>query len=471
MVSTDLAFLPALEQAALIRQREVSPVELVQLYLDRIERLDPELNSFVTVAADEALAAARGAEREPSGAPFHGVPLPIKDLTETAGTRTTFSSRAFADYVPDRDPAVVRRLREAGFVLLGKTNTCEFGTLPTTESVLNGPCRSPWDASSNAGGSSGGAAAAVAAGLCPAAHGSDGGGSIRIPASCCGVVGLKPARGRVSHAPYAGFEGLATDGPLTRTVGDAAAILDAIAGYETGDDLWAPPPPRPFAHEVGGDPGRLRIAVTTLPPVEVPVDAASAMAVAGAARLLAGLGHEVDEADPPWCDERLLPAFARVWQVSSALIPPADPELLDPLNRALAEAAHATSSVDYAFASLWLKDFARRVVAFCERFDVLVAPVLARTAVPVGWLTAEETDIEAAFDRAARFTPFTAVVNVTGQPALSLPLGWHDGRPVGVQLIGPPAGEAMLLRLAAQLEAAAPWRHRRPPSAGTRAPG
>ena len=250
-----LAFLSATEQAELVRREEVSPTELVELYLERIERLDPELNAYVTVCAEEARTAAAG--ELPEG-PFRGVPLPIKDLNETAGVRTTFSSRAFADYVPEFDSAVVRRLKEAGFILLGKTNTPELGSTAVTESVLNGACRNPWDTTRTPGGSSGGAAAAVASGMAPAAHGSDGGGSIRIPASCCGIFGIKPSRGRVSPAPYGGLEGLSTSGPLTRTVLDSAALLDVMAGYETGDPYWAPPPERPFADEVGPDSTRQR---------------------------------------------------------------------------------------------------------------------------------------------------------------------------------------------------------------------
>ena len=259
-------------------------MELVDVYLERIERLDPELNAYVTVCADEARAAARAAEDAPAERPFHGVPLPIKDLNETAGVRTTFSSRAFADYVPAFDAAVVRRLKEAGFILLGKTNTPELGSTAVTESELNGVCRNPWDPGRTPGGSSGGAAAAVAAGLAPAAHGSDGGGSIRIPASCCGLFGIKPARGRVSPAPYGGLEGFGTSGPIARTVLDAAALLDVMQGYETGDPYWAPPPERPFAEEVGSDPGRLRIAVTTTPPIDVPVDPVCTAAAEDAAQ-------------------------------------------------------------------------------------------------------------------------------------------------------------------------------------------
>jgi len=261
-VSDELAFTPALELAARVRRGEISPVELTELFLERIDRLDPKLNAFVTVDADGALAAARAAEASPSDAPFHGVPIPIKDLNETAGLRTTYSTKAYAKYVPEFDAAVVRRIREAGFVVLGKTNTPELGTIAQTESELNGACRNPWDVSRTPGGSSGGAAAATAAGLCPLAHGSDGGGSIRIPASCCGLFGLKPSRGRVSPSPYgSGALGISTSGSLARTVRDAAALLDAMAGYETGDFYVAPAPERPFLEEAERAPGRLRMGL------------------------------------------------------------------------------------------------------------------------------------------------------------------------------------------------------------------
>src|SRR6185295_2376031 len=212
-----------------------------------IERIDPTLNSFVTVCGDEALEAAALVDSSPGDAPFRGVPIAIKDLAPTAGIRTTYSSRAYADHVPDFDSAVVRRIREAGFIIMGKTNTPEFGTVAFTESELNGVTRNPWNTDLTPGGSSGGAAAALAAGLVSAVHATDGGGSVRIPASCCGLFGLKPSRGRVSTAPFGSLEGLSTAGPLTRTVEDAALLLDVIAGYETGDPWWAPPPERPFA--------------------------------------------------------------------------------------------------------------------------------------------------------------------------------------------------------------------------------
>jgi amidase len=466
----ELAFATALELAAAIRAREVSPLELVDLYLERIERIDPQLNAYVTVDADRARAAARAAGDAPAEAPFHGVPLPIKDLHETAGLRTTYSTKAYADNVPDFDQAAVRRLREAGFVVLGKTNTPELGTIAQTESELNGVCRNPWNTELTPGGSSGGAGAAVAAGLAPAAHGSDGGGSIRTPASCCGLVGLKPARGRVSPAPYgSGSLGLGTAGPLTRSVRDAAALLDAMAGPEPGDTYVAPAPARPFLAEADLEPGRLRIAVTTEPPLQVPVDPECATAAHGAAELLAELGHDVRESTPPWQADEEFVHFVRVWQVGPAVAGIDDLSLLEPINRALAEDAHATSSPEHALAIMRLQALTRRIVSFWLDVDVLVTPTLALQPVPIGW-TYEDTDGDArlAFARQVLFTPFTALVNVTGQPALSLPLHWTPERlPIGVQLIAKPFGEATLIRLAAQLEQARPWRDRLAPVASS----
>jgi len=460
---TELAFLAATEQARLVRDKEVSALELAELYLERIERIDPELNSFVTVCGEEALEDARAADASESSGPFHGVPIAVKDLTATKGIRTTYSSRAFADNVPNFDTAVVRRLREAGFIILGKTNTPEFGTVAFTESELNGATRNPWNPERTPGGSSGGAAAALAAGLVPLAHGTDGGGSIRIPASCCGVFGLKPARGRVSTAPFPSLEGLSTSGPITRSVADAAAFLDVLAGYEPGDPWWTPPPERPFAEEPGTPPGRLRIAVTAEPPLDVPVHPDCVAALEAAAELLASLGHEVFEATPPWTGAGLLDAFITVWQVSPALYP-VDPELLTPLNRGLAESARRSSSADYAKAAFHLQTEAPRIVTFWHEADIVLTPTLALPPVPIGW---QEEGVEGAIEQLRRntvFTPFTAIANLTGQPALSLPLHWSDDRlPIGVQAIGPPAGEALLLRLAAQVEEARPWATRRPP--------
>ena len=436
----------------------MSPVELVETYLVRIERLDPGLNAYVTVCADEALAAAR----VPRPGPFSGVPLPVKDLTETAGIRTTCSCRALAGNVPARDAEVVRRIRAAGFVLIGKTNTPEFGTTAVTESGLNGACRNPWDRTRTPGGSSGGAAAAVAAGLAPLAHGSDGGGSIRIPASCCGLFGLKPTRGRITTAPLGDVYGLGVNGSLARTVADAAAFLDVVAGPEPGDPYIAAPPGRPFAEEGGAPPGRLRVALVVDPPHPATVDTACVAAARGAAALLAELGHGVEEVAPPWGSEELLDLFRVVWQTIPALYG-VDPSQLDPLNAAFAERAAATTSAEYVRTFARLQLYGRVVASFCAGVDLVLTPTLARPPVPVGWVRDPEDPWEQ-FRRAADFTPFTPAVNVAGLPAASVPLAWdEDGLPIGVQLIAAAGAEPLLLRVAAQLEEACPWADRRPP--------
>jgi len=459
----ELAFLPATEQARLVRERQVSAVELVQLYLERIERLDPELGSYVTIRGDEALADARQKAGEPAEAPFHGVPISLKDLDTTAGIRTTFSSRAFASNVPDFDLAHITRLKAAGFVILGKTNTPEFGTTAFTDSPLNGPCRTPWDLTRNAGGSSGGAAAAVAAGLCAIAQGSDGGGSIRIPASCCGVFGFKASRGRVSNAPFVPGIGLGTTGPLARTTADAAAYLDIVSGYEWGDPFPAAPPERPFAEEIGADPGRLRVAFTAEAPGSFDVDDVCVTATRNAAELLASLGHEVEEAAPDWGGLELIESFKPVWQTAPTLYPIRDPSVLTPLNQAFLRGALETTSSAYAAAVSRLQLRARKIVSLWSRYDLLLTPTLALPPALVGWET-EPDDPWEQFDRAVSFTPFTAAFNVTGQPAMSVPLHWsEEGLPIGVQLVGPPLGDALLFRVASQLEAARPWLDRHPP--------
>ena len=465
---SDLAFIPAVEQARLIRERRVSPVELTELYLERIERIDPQLNAFVTVAADQARAAASDAEArlsQPGLPPFHGVPISLKDLDATVGIRTTMSSRAFADWIPDVESAMVGRLRRAGFVVLGKTNTPEFGSRSVTESELNGACRNPWDTSRTAGGSSGGAAAALAAGLCGISQASDGGGSIRIPASCCGVFGLKPSRGRISSAPRLGavVEGFATSGPIARTVKDAAALLDVMAGYEVGDPYWAPPPERPFAEEVGRDPGKLRVGIALAPPFATAVDPLCEEAARAAGHLLESLGHDVVEATPDWADPEYVDLFGTVWAGASAYFALAPRDEVEPLNRALAEKADRISLTEYVTTMTKVHALARRIVAFWNDFDLLVTPGLAMPPVPVGWGLEPEDPWEQ-FDRGWAFTPFTQVANLTGLPAASLPLYWSaEGLPLGVQIVGPPAGEALLLRACGQLEATRPWAHKRPP--------
>ena len=434
----------------------MSPRELVDDAIARIEAANPDLNFLVTDRFEQART------DTPADGPFAGVPILVKDLTETAGLRTTFSSRAFADYVPENDAAVVRRMKDAGFIVLGKSNTPEFGITAVTESNLNGACRNPWDTTRTPGGSSGGAGAAVAAGVLPLAHGSDGGGSVRIPATCCGLFGLKPSRGRVSPAPFtSGSIELSQSGPLSVTVRDAAAFLDVIAGYEPGDAHWAAPPERPFLDEVGVEPGRLRIAFTAEPAIPYPVDPRLVQATREAADALAELGHDVVERTPPWADANALAAFAKLWQITPALYPVRDESLLEPLNRALAESARETSSVVFGQAVLALQRAARATVRFWDDVDVVLTPGLAMLPVEIGWIF-EPADPWEQFARGGEFTPFTPIVNVTGQPAAAVPFEVVDGLPAGVQLIGPPEGEALLFRLASQIETAHPWAQRLP---------
>jgi amidase len=469
-VTDDPTWLSATEQADLLRRGDVSSTELTRHYLERIEELNPALGAYVTVCGGDALSAAARADEQlagdaPQDQPFLGVPISIKDLTETKGVRTTFSSRAFADYVPDFDAAVARRIKDAGFVLLGKTNTPEFGNLSFTESILNGVSRNPWDLGRTSGGSSGGAAAAVAAGLCPVAHGSDGGGSIRTPASCCGVVGLKPARGRISHAPKLGeaMVGLSTDGVLARTVLDAATLLDVMAGYEVGDPYWAPEPVRPFREEVGADPGSLRIAYTTVSPTGRPMDPECVAAIRTAAQQLSALGHQVEEAAPA-VDPDSYDTLMRLWVTAPCYYPTDRTDLFEPLTQFVLGLAREGSSAEYVEAVNLLHRLARDIVAFWNDYDVLLTTVLLRPPVPVGFVFEGTDDPWQQFMRDGMFLQYyTPLGNVTGQPGMSLPLHWTDeGLPVGVHLLGAPAGEATLIRLAAQLEAAAPWRDRHP---------
>ncbi len=462
----DLAFTPATELAELVRLKKVSPVELVEVYARRIEELNPKLGAYLTPTLDRAADEAKGAEArldEDDLPPFHGVPISIKDLNETAGVRTTHGNGAFADRIPDFDDASVARIKRAGFLMLGKTNTPEFGTTPWTEPLAYFPARNPWDLERTPGGSSGGAAAALAAGLCPISHGSDGGGSIRIPSSCCGLFGIKPSRGRVSHAP-GGQSFLSQQGPIARTVADAAALLDVLAGYETGDAYYAGPPTTTFADEVGRDPGRLKIAFTSRADMSGTVAPGNAQAVRDAATLLASLGHDVTEQAPPAWPDDIIEAFLISWCVGTASQDPMPPlESIEPLNRALIEEAKKISAPDYALAQQRIQKEARVLVRFFDDYDVLVTPTVATPPPKVGEFQDPDAPLNE-FLSAGGFVPFTPPWNTTGQPALSVPLHWDEhGLPVGVQIVGRPGREDVLIRLAAQLEQAKPWADRRPP--------
>ena len=470
---TEIAFASAREQARLLRLREIGPVELTQVYLERIERLNPALNAYVTVDADGALAAAAEAERTlgPESPPFHGVPISIKDLHDTAGLRTTSSTKAFRDYVPEKDGTAVNQLRRAGFVFLGKTNVPELGSIGTTESELNGVCRNPWDTSRSTGGSSGGAAAALAAGLCPVSHGSDGAGSIRIPASCCGVYGLKPSRGRVSIEPWAPLNGYATEGPLARFVEDAAALLDVLLGHTPGDPFVAPSPSRPFVEEASVRPSHLRVAFTTSTPDGLAVDPACATAAEDAAFLLESLGHHVEEAAPDWAAEGLVETFLTVYQAGiGAYADGNDITLLEPLNRDVFARAESVSSAKYTSCLGRLQRVARRIGCFFEDFDLLVTPTLGLPPVPYGWYFDGDGSPFGQIARDPkywRYVPlWVGLFNVTGQPAASLPLArTDDGLPIGVQIVARLFDEATLIRVSAQLEEARPWRDAIPPNA------
>jgi amidase len=476
----DLMFRPASELAGLVRAGDLSARELVQCSLDRIEELDPTLNAFVQVDAERALASAD--EIAPGDRrPFSGVPIAIKNNRPVQGLRLTYGCSLMADYVSDYDHNVTRRLRGAGFVIVGTTTLPEYGILPTSEARLFGPTRNPWDLQRTPGGSSGGAAAAVAAGMVPVAHGNDGGGSIRIPAACCGLVGLKPARGRISLAPELGDSSLVIDGMLTRTVAETGAILDVLAGYEVGDATWAPPPPEPFSHSAAADPGRLRIAASTQPPVpDAAVDPICAQAVRDAAEILGSLGHEVEEVDPPWRQDGLRELFGAVFSshvalsiAYSGMIAGRDPSASDmePMSWAIYSMVQKMSAVEALGAAAQLQGFARRLISFLEPYDALLTPSLAERPLPLGSLDTAAPDPMSTFTRSSLFTPFTPVFNATGQPGISLPLfEGEDGLPLGVQLVGRPAGEASLLALGAQLEQAQPWAHRRAPEEALRSP-
>ncbi|MBO9520106.1 MAG: amidase [Nocardioidaceae bacterium] len=457
--------LTALEQGAAIRSGEVSRTELVEHYAERAERLNPSLGAFVTLAADQARK--RALDDLPEG-PLAGVVSAVKDLNLTAGIRTTFGSALFAGYVPEFSDEVVLRMERAGLLSLGKTNTPEFGSPCYTEPDVAPPAVTPWDTSRMAGGSSGGAAAAVAGGLVAVAQGSDGGGSIRIPASCCGLVGLKPTRGRISGSPmYGEVTGLATAGPLARTVRDAAAFLDVLAGRAVGDPFWAPEPDRSFLEACASPPGRLRVGRFAEPVIaETSVDPACLEAWENASRLLESLGHEVEDIAPPM-ERESVATFETCWAVLTALstvsLSPEDRARLRALTRWLGGLGERVSGPQFGLALGELRRIAAGVLERLAPYDVVLTPTLASPPLPVGALRNDE-DPSADFEAQKRFTPWTSLYNVTGSPAISLPLHQTpEGLPVGIMLAAAPGREDLLLSLAAQVEEAAPWIDRKPP--------
>jgi amidase len=474
-VDDQLTWKDATAQAELVREGSVSPLELVEAAIERIDRCNPALNAVIHRRFAAAREEAAGELHE---GPFRGVPILLKDLGATQAGEPYCEGTGFAraaGYRAERDSHVVQRFKRAGFVVVGRTNTPELGTTITTEPRAFGATRNPWNTEHSPGGSSGGAAAAVASGMVPVAHGSDGGGSIRVPASCCALFGLKPSRGRVSRGPAPGeaWFGFSIDHVEARTVRDSAAVLDQLAGYFPGDTFVAPVPERPYAQEVGANPGRLRIGLLEEPAqIGRQGDPECARAVRLAGRLLESLGHRVEIAHPASLEE---PEFQRHFLVVVATAVAASlvhwSELLgreiqveefEDANVSLARIGRAISAPDYLESLLWLEGYRRRTVAFWseEGFDLLCTPVLALPPPRLG----ELSDPVEGQRKVLETLQFTSQFNVSGQPAASLPLHWAPGGlPIGVQLVADYGREDVLLRICGQLEAASPWVGRLPP--------
>lgn len=466
----------ALGLAELVRHKHVAPAELLEAAIARVEARNGAVNAVTMPLYDRARATvARGL---PSG-PFAGVPFLMKDLTASvAGVPMTRGSRFFADTPPAAaDSEHVVRLRRAGLVIFGRTNTCELGLSLTCEPQLHGPTRNPWDLARISGGSSGGAAAAVAARMVPMGHATDGFGSIRAPAACCGLVGLKPTRGRNTMAPFAGegLGGCSAEHAVTLSVRDSAALLDATAGPGPGDPYVAPPPDRPFLDEVGAATGRLRIAWTTAAPNGTPADAEPLRVLRETAELCADLGHQVDEANPSIDGSAVVPTFLTLIAANTVVNlrahptagrPPAPGEV-EAVTYATGQMGERISAADYVRATQTAHRLGRQMASFHADWDVLLTPGLATLPPRLGWLDMMLDDVEEYWRRVFAFSPFTVWFNLTGQPAMMLPLGTSaEGLPVAVQCVARHGDEATLFRLAAQLEIARPWRGRGPSLVG-----
>jgi amidase len=484
-IDGDLAALDAIAQAELVARGEASPRELTDAAISRVEELNPELNAVIHRFFDESLEAADG--ELPDG-PFRGVPFLLKDLGPTfAGQPYHLGMKVLkeADFRIPIDTYLATRFRDAGFVTIGKTNTPELGILPTTEPDAYGATRNPWDTERSPGGSSGGSAAAVASGMVPVAHANDGGGSIRIPAAACGLVGLKPTRQRISEGPLIGdsMSGLTGDLCVSRSVRDTAAILDAVQGPAPGDPYAAPPPSRPYVEELEADPGTLRIGMTTTSLTDVEAEPVVIDATRDVAELLESLGHDVSEGGPTGF-EALDPieTFLTRWMAGQGAILRSlgrvlgrelGPSDVEPLTWALAQEGERRSAAQYLDAVATHQTITRMVAAWYESgFDLLLTPTMGEPPVPLGTFDDSGPEALEAIQRARVTATFTALLNGTGQPAISLPLHWsEDGLPIGVQLVAAYGREDVLIRIAAQLEQARPWSERRPPVfAGATAP-
>lgn len=475
MADADLMYRSATELAAMVRNGDLSAREVVTCSLERIDELNPEINAFIDVFADEALAEAEKV-KPGDDRPLAGVPIAIKNNRPVAGARLMMGSELLGDHRASHDAYFVQRLRNAGAIIVGTTNLPEFGATATTEPRRFGATKNPWDTTRTPGGSSGGSAAAVAAGMVPLAHANDGGGSTRIPAACCGLVGLKAQRGRVSQGPDIGGSTLVSDLVVSRTTAESALALDIMEGYEVGDAYWATPPDRPFVEQMAEVPSGLRIAATTLTPLEgTPVDPVCIQAVADASELLREMGHEVIEVDPPWQVPGMLELFSAVFapqvalgmafgQMTTGHEP--GPDNVEPMSKVIWDQVQEMTGVITAGAEVQLQALSRMIITWMNEFDMVLTPALAEAPVPLGTIDTCAADPMGAFARAGQFTPYTAIANCTGSPAISVPLFHRDDLdlPLAVQFMGRPESEGALLALSAALEEARPWAGRRAPA-------
>jgi amidase len=458
--------------ADLIRRKEVTPSEVLEAAFALIDKLNPKLNAIVASMRPQA---ERDIATGLADGPFTGVPIVLKDeYLSYAGFPASMASRLGQGFTRPYDSELIRRYKRAGLVITAKANLPEFGASVTTEPVANGRCNNPWNPDRTTGGSSGGSAAAVASGMVPLGYANDGAGSIRIPASCCGIFGLKPTRARVPTGPDGGeyWNGLVIEHAVTRSVRDSAALLDATEGADPGAPYWAPPKARPYREEAGRDPGRLRIAFSDKPPSDVPVAAQCREAMQEAARLCADLGHHVEEAAPVFDGDALCDAITRLLMTHLAagiddlarvMNRPASPDIIERANFALAEQGRKISATEFLGILEHFSQVSRQVAPFFEKYDLLLTPTLASPPVEHGYITSDDPDWRRYVERFFAFVPFTPIANVTGNPAMTLPLHWsQDGLPVGVHFIGRFGDEATLFRLAGQLEAARPWKDRHP---------
>jgi len=465
----------ATDQAALVASGEVSPSELLEAAIERIEHIDPTLNAVVIRWFDHARETAASADL-PDG-PFRGVPFLLKDLYATyAGQPISNGNVALkeANFIADADTTLVSRHRAAGLVIAGRTNSPELGSAPTTEPVAWGATRNPWDTTRTPGGSSGGPAAAVASGMVPFAHASDGAGSIRIPASCCGLVGLKPSQGRITLGPVRDESGLSVEHCVSRTVRDSAALLDATRGPGIGDTVIAPPPARPYVEELGADPGRLRVGILDHHPQGGPVDAEVTDAAQAVGTLLESLGHRIEVGWPKALEDKTFGSkFRALWSANMGMSQrrfeeqlrrPLEDHEFEPMNRAQADFARNFTSVDYALALAAVAQYRRAVQSWWnDGWDLLLTPTLGELPLKLGTIVNDPDNPMSPMRRAGEFVPFTPPFNTSGQPAISLPLEWTaEGLPVGVQLVAAYGREDILFRIASQLEEAKPWAHRTP---------